>query len=262
MIPLKDRVPSRTFPLVTLLLIGANVAIFLIELSFPPERLQALFERLALIPSRYAGLSPSPAADGGMLLRLLPFVTSMFLHGGWLHLIANMWSLWLFGDNVEDRMGRFRFLLFYLLSGFAAGLLHVAFSLDSSAPTVGASGAVAGVMGAYLFMFPTARIVTLVPILIIPLFINIPSVIFIGFWFISQLFSGIASTAGTGSQEGIAWWAHVGGFAFGALAMPLFRRRDRGTPDEDPHGFRRRFPRNYPRRESPRSYPRDPPWRW
>lgn len=225
MIPLRDRNPSLTFPFVTLALIGLNLLVFLVELSLPPAELRDFFGRLALVPARY---SAGPAS--GFAAWLQPLLTSMFLHAGWLHLISNMWVLWLFGDNVEDRMGRLRFLLFYLLSGIAAGVLHVLFSLSSADPTVGASGAVAGVMGAYVLLYPSARIVTLVPVLIIPLFVNLPAWIFIGFWFVTQLFSGFSSISGVGAQEGIAWWAHVGGFVFGALALPLFRRRDRRLP--------------------------------
>ncbi len=260
MIPLRDRVPSLTFPAVTLALIGANLVVFLVELSLPADELRALFDRLALVPARLAGLSAAVGEAGrptaGFWSHVQPLLTSMFLHGGWLHLIANMWVLWLFGDNVEDRMGHLRFLLFYLLCGVVAGLLHAAFNLSSHTPTVGASGAIAGVMGAYVLMFPGARIFTLVPILIIPLFVNIPAVIFIGFWFLTQLFSGVTSIAGAGSQGGIAWWGHIGGFAFGAISLPLFRRRGRDYPRDDSTGWRR-DPRRRGlfRRASPRGFP-------
>jgi membrane associated rhomboid family serine protease len=230
MIPLKDRNPSQHFPAVTLLLIGANVVVFLIQLSLPPAEQRALFEELGLVPARYTG--GGLGGPDGMLALAQAFLTSMFLHGGWLHLIANMWSLWLFGDNVEDRMGHARFLAFYLLAGFAAGALHIAFAPRLNVPTVGASGAIAGVMGAYVFMFPGARIVTLIPLFFIPLFVDIPALVFIGFWFVSQLFSGVTSIAGAPDEAGIAWWAHVGGFAFGAVTLPIFKRKQRGDPRE------------------------------
>jgi membrane associated rhomboid family serine protease len=150
----------------------------------------------------------------------------MFLHGGWMHIIGNMWSLWIFGDNVEDRMGRTGFLCFYLLSGLTAGVLHIAFNPSSRIPTVGASGAIAGVMGAYLLLFPHARVLTLVPIFIFIQTIELPAVFFLGFWFLTNLLSGIGSLAAHTGAGGVAWWAHIGGFLVGLLwALPL-RRRD------------------------------------
>jgi len=149
--------------------------------------------------------------------------SSMFIHAGWFHLISNMWILFIFADNVEDRMGSASFLLFYLLSGIAAALLQVFFFPDSAIPVVGASGAIAGVLGAYILLYPTARVVTLLPLLIFFTIVNIPAVLYLGFWFISQLFSGLASVGGAGG--GVAWWAHIGGFLIGLLLSPLFRHR-------------------------------------
>jgi membrane associated rhomboid family serine protease len=227
MIPLKDKVPHERTPVVTVLLIAINGLVFLYMLSLSRPELNGLLASWAFIPERYAGLFQEGPPNGLPAL-IPPLLTSMFLHGGWLHLISNMWILWLFGDNVEDRMGHGRFLVFYLLSGLAATALHLAFALDSDVPTIGASGAIAGVMGAYVLMFPGARIITLIPVFFIPLFVDIPAVIFIGFWFITQLFSGVASLTDTAARAGIAWWAHVGGFAFGAVSLPLFRRGRRG----------------------------------
>src|SRR5262249_54633284 len=155
-------------------------------------------------------------------------VSSMFLHGGWMHIIGNMWSLWIFGDNVEDRMGRIGFGCFYLLSGLAAGALHIIFNANSHAPTVGASGAIAGVMGAYLLLFPHATVITLVPIFIFLQAVELPAVVFLGLWFLINLWSGIGSLAAHTQAGGVAWWGHIGGFLLGILwALPLRRREDR-----------------------------------
>jgi len=164
----------------------------------------------------------------------------MFLHGGWMHFISNMWSLWLFGDNVEDCMGHLRFLIFYLLCGLAAGFIHFMFNPTAQVPTIGASGAIAGVMGAYFVMFPTARVITLVPIFFLPYFIEIPAVFYLGIWFMMQLFSGMFSLVLPTGAGGIAWWAHVGGFLFGILVLPFFRRR-RGRPFYADEFFYRNF---------------------
>jgi membrane associated rhomboid family serine protease len=151
-------------------------------------------------------------------------LASMFLHGGWFHIISNMWILIIFGDNVEDRMGGVRYLVFYLLSGTAAALLQALLYPASSIPMVGASGAIAGVLGAYLILFPRARVASLVPIFFIFTLVEIPALIFLGFWFISQLFSGWLALGGA-DMSGVAWWAHVGGFVFGILAVSFFARR-------------------------------------
>jgi membrane associated rhomboid family serine protease len=155
--------------------------------------------------------------------------TNMFLHGGWFHIISNMWVLYIFGDNVEDRMGSGRYLVFYLLSGLAANLLQLFFSPGSDVPTIGASGAIAGVLGGYFLLFPRARVITLILLFIFPWFVEIPAVIFLGFWFVTQLFSGLSSLGTAAGMEmgGIAWWAHVGGFVFGLLLVRIFSRRPR-----------------------------------
>jgi hypothetical protein len=152
----------------------------------------------------------------------------MFLHGGWLHLIGNMWYLWIFGDNVEDRLGHFPFFIFYLLSGIGAGIVHTILNANTFVPTIGASGAIAGVLGAYLVSYPFARVLTLVPIFVFIQVIEIPAMIVLGFWFVIQFFSGAAALATAGPNSGgVAWWAHVGGFVIGMVLIGLFPRKDR-----------------------------------
>lgn len=218
MIPIKDTVPRRTYPFTTLLIISVNLLVFAFELSLP-ERIRNDFIYLfGLVPARYSHHRWAHFF-GVHLDAYWPFVTSLFLHGGWLHIIGNMWFLYLFGDNVEDRMGHCRFLFFYLLAGLAANLVHFFVNQDSTMPVIGASGAIAGVMAAYLRLFPRARIVTLVPILFFPLFFEVPAFLFMGFWFLMQLLSGAVSLAVTNTGEGIAWWAHIGGFSVGYLLV-------------------------------------------
>lgn len=218
MIPLRDTVQSFRFPAVTVGIICVNVFVFLVELSLGPMGLERLFFSWGIVPLRFT----HPRLEANYLTLL----SSMFLHGGWMHIIGNMWSLWIFGDNVEDRMGRAGFLCFYLLSGLAAGTVHILTNMDSRVPTVGASGAIAGVMGAYLLLFPHSTVVTLVPIFFFMHVIEVPAILFLGFWFLTQLFSGTLSLAAAGTQAGgVAWWAHIGGFAVGFLWSLLLRRR-------------------------------------
>ena len=218
MIPLRDTVPSSRFPMVTLGIIVVNVLVFLAELNLSSWALEDAFRTWGVVPLRFT--HPRLQANYFTLL------SSMFLHGGWMHIIGNMWSLWIFGDNVEDRMGRGGFLLFYLLSGLAAGAVHIVTNPASTVPTVGASGAIAGVMGAYLLLYPHATVVTLVPIFFFLQVVELPAILFLGFWFVTQLFSGTLSLAAAGAQAGgVAWWAHIGGFVVGFLwAVPLRRR--------------------------------------
>lgn len=235
MIPIKDTVPRRIFPYMTFLLIAANGLVFLFQLSLPEPSLEELIYLFGLVPARYT--HPAWTAAVGLPLDVYwPFMTSMFLHGGWFHLIANMWSLYLFGDNVEERLGHLRFLFFYLLAGAAANAAHFALNHDSTIPVIGASGAIAGIMAAYLRLFPFARIITLVPIIFIPYFFELPAFVFMGIWFLIQLFSGAASLA-MAEGGGIAWWAHIGGFAVGFLLIrPLCgSRRDSCHDDEKYH---------------------------
>ena len=226
MIPIQDTVPRRSPPLVTYVLIMVNTAVFLFELWLPEPQLERLLYLFGMVPARYS--HPEWAAALGFPLDdYWPFLTSMFLHSGWLHFLGNMWFLWLFGDNVEDRMGPWRFLAFYLLCGLAAGLTHWFTNQHSTVPAIGASGAIAGVMGAYLVMFPLARIVAVVPIFFYPAFVEIPAFFYLLFWFFMQFFSGTLSLVAPSAGGGVAWWAHVGGFAAGIVLLPLFRRSRR-----------------------------------
>ncbi|MFZ5882537.1 MAG: rhomboid family intramembrane serine protease [Chloroflexota bacterium] len=218
MLPLKDTVPSRTFPIVNWMLIAANVLAFLwlADAGANSERLVASF---ALIPKRFLLDLANP-------YEYLTLFTSMFMHGGWAHLLSNMLALYIFGDNVEDRMGSGRYLLFYLLSGTAAAFAHIFFNPTSTVPTIGASGAISGVLAAYLIFFPYARVITLIPVFFLPWFVEIPALFYLGMWFLLQLSNGLFSVvAGVQAFGGVAWWAHVGGFAAGLLLAPFFARR-------------------------------------
>jgi membrane associated rhomboid family serine protease len=221
MIPLRDTIPSRQVPVVTWALISVNVLVFLFELSLSPEELEAFIHLFGIVPARYS--HPEWAmAVGFPIDSYWPFVTSMFLHGGFLHVIGNMWSLWIFGDNVEERMGRSRFLIFYLLTGLIAGITHYYTNIDSTIPTVGASGAIAGVLGAYFLLFPHARIIVLVPIFIFPFFFEVPAVLYLFFWFLSQVFAGTLEGLNPKTVGGVAVWAHAGGFVAGMVLHRLF----------------------------------------
>ncbi len=233
MIPLHDTIPSRERPFVVWSIILLNTIVFLFELSLPKGTLEALFYNFGLVPARYT--HPEWAVVYGLPLDdYWPFLTNMFLHGGWTHILGNMWFLWIFGDNVEDRLGHWRFLLFYLLAGIAAGVVHVMFNVHSTVPSVGASGAIAGVMGAYLLLFPSSRVVTLIPVFFIPYIIEIPALVFIGFWFLAQLFSGTFALAEPQAVGGIAWWAHIGGFVAGIALLPILKKsRRRYRPHYD-----------------------------
>lgn len=217
MFPLRDTVRSRSFPIVNWLLISVNVLIFIILLGLGPQA-EVWATALGVVPARLFGHFD--------LHNALTLLTSMFLHGGWAHLFSNMFALYIFGDNVEDRMGSGRYLLFYLVCGVAAAFVHAMFNPNSTVPTVGASGAISGVLAAYLLFFPSARVITLVPLFFLPWFIEVPALLYIGFWFLSQLLNGFLAIAG-GMQAfgGVAWWAHVGGFVTGLLAAPLLGRR-------------------------------------
>lgn len=218
MFPLKDIQPSYSRPVVTTLLIAANILVFLFEWSLP-EYSRHYLSRSALI--QMYGLTPDH-------FRLSALVTSMFLHGGWMHVLGNMLYLWVFGNRLEDALGHGKFLIFYLLCGVAAALAQVLLNPFSTLPIVGASGAIAGVMGAYLLKFPSARILTLVFIVIFATTFEIPAVILLGYWFIIQLFSGLGSIAQTNlSTGGVAWFAHVGGFLAGMVLVKVMGTRDR-----------------------------------
>lgn len=222
MIPLRDNIPSRRFPLMTVLLIIANILIFFYETSLPLGDREALVQTYGLVPREITDLWPSLTPD--VSGNYLPLVTAMFLHAGWLHVLGNMLFLWVFADNVEDLLGSGRFLVFYLSAGLAGNLAHLLANPASTLPTVGASGAVAGVLGAYMITFPRARVLTLVPILFFVTTAEIPAVFFLAFWFLLQLASGVASL-GVSTSGGVAWWAHIGGFIAGAILMTIMRER-------------------------------------
>jgi membrane associated rhomboid family serine protease len=228
MIPLRDNVPSRGTPVMTVLLIATNVLVFLYELSLG-RALPRLFYELAVIPSRYVhGVSVTPSGgveEANFALLVFPLFASMFLHGGWLHLLGNMLYLWIFGDNVEDRMGHFRFLIFYLICGLAATFGHIWSSPNSTMPSLGASGAIAGVLSGYLMLYPRAKVLILVPMWFFFTF-EVPAMFFLGFWFLQQLLFGIGSLGPASAQTGgVAWWAHIGGFLAGAILVHVFTQR-------------------------------------
>jgi membrane associated rhomboid family serine protease len=217
MIPIRDTLRSRRFPQANWLIILANAVAFFYELRIGPSALNGFINTWGLVPVR---LWSDPQSAW------VTIFSAMFLHGGWFHIVSNMWVLFIFGDNVEDRMGSGQYLVFYLLSGVVAGLMQAFLLPGSAAPMIGASGAIAGVLGAYLVLFPRARILSLVPIFFIFTLIEIPAIIFLLFWFASQLFSGFLSLGGA-SGSGVAWWAHIGGFLFGLLSVFVFARRRR-----------------------------------
>ena len=220
-IPIRDNVPSRRTAWLNYLLIAANAAVFLYQRTLTAREELRLVYSLGLVPARFS--IPGWATQAGLpAVGYLPFLTAIFLHGGWGHLISNMWSLWLFGDNVEDRLGPGRFLLLYLGAGVAANILQYHANLTSRIPTIGASGAIAGVMGAYFLLYPRARIITLVPIFFYPLFLEIPAFFYLLLWFLTQILYAGLQPAGGG---GVAWWAHIGGFVFGMLGSLLLARR-------------------------------------
>ena len=215
MFPISDVIPSRTTPFVTIGLIAVNALAFLYELRLDDAELDYLARTAGVVPAAFS------ARD---------IVTSMFLHGGWLHFLGNMLYLWIFGDNVEDRFGHLRFLLFYLACGAVAAVAHVTINPGSTMPMIGASGAIAGVMGAYFVLFPQSRVLAGVFIIFIIDVIEIPAIFFLGIWFLMQLFSGVGSLVET-AEGGIAFFAHVGGFAAGALAGLGARMRARSRRD-------------------------------
>jgi membrane associated rhomboid family serine protease len=213
MFPVSDIIPSRTTPVVTVSLIVANALVFLYMVALPEDRLQAFVAAYAVVPAWFS---------------LQTLFTSQFLHAGWMHIIGNMLYLWIFGDNVEDRLGHVRFLLFYLGAGALAAILQLLFSPESTVPMLGASGAIAGVMGAYFVLYPQSRVLTAIFILIFFDLVEIPAVFFLGIWFLMQLLSGVGSIGvGNAAQGGTAFWAHVGGFVFGVLIGAVLRVRDR-----------------------------------
>jgi len=215
MIPIRNTIRSKNYPVVNTAIIVLNVLFFVIELTQGDE-LNRFIYTYGLVPAKYT----VPAISSYFTLgqQIISFVSFMFLHGGFFHLLGNMWSLYIFGDNVEDRLGPLRYLLFYLLCGLASGFSHLVINWNSQMPTIGASGAIAGVMGAYMILYPKSRILTLIPMFFFFPLVEIPAVFFLGIWFIFQFLSA----ASTGGQGGIAWWAHIGGFIFGIIFLKMF----------------------------------------
>lgn len=227
MFPLKDDIPSQRFPVVNVWLIIVNILCFVYQLSLGPDQ-EAFIVTHGFVPARFVA---EQAGSGISLGSYGPIFSSMFLHGGLLHVFANLWMLWIFGDNVEDRMGHGRYLLFYLLCGVGAAFAQFWANPQARVPMIGASGAIAGVLGAYVFLFPRARILTFIPIFILFYLVEIPAYFFIGFWFLMQFLQGAAQQAALGGlvEGGVAWWAHVGGFAAGVLLLYFFKRDGKKT---------------------------------
>jgi hypothetical protein len=216
MIPLRDTTPTRNYPVVNTTIIGINVVVFVIQFLQGAE-INRFIYIYGLVPARYTFPQIAEYFTPGQ--QVFSLISFMFLHGGVWHILGNMWSLYIFGDNVEDHLGPIRYALFYMLCGIASGLSHLILNLNSNIPTIGASGAIAGVMGAYFLLHPRSKILTLIPIFFIPYFINIPAFVFLGLWFLLQFISAAGSH---GAVSGIAWWAHIGGFVFGMLFLKLF----------------------------------------
>jgi len=228
MFPLRDINKSHTVPFVNLTFIAINVLVFFFELSLGEEGLENLFRTIGLVPYKFLDdFGPGQIAT---------IFTSMFLHGGWMHLLSNMWALYIFGDNIEDRMGHARYFAFYILCGIAAALTQVFASAGSHIPTVGASGAIAGVLGGYIVLFPGARVLAAIPIFYIIRFVEVPAILYLGFWFASQFFTGVASLGATteDGSGGVAWWAHIGGFVLGVVLVKIFEKRggNKGMAEE------------------------------
>jgi membrane associated rhomboid family serine protease len=227
MIPIRDDAPRRTEPLVTYFLVALNVLLFLYQVTLPPGQRAGFEFQFGFVPLRldawFAGVEPTALA-------VVPAFTSMFLHASWLHLLGNMWFLVIFGDNVEDRLGHFRYLIFYLLCGLAASLTHLLFNLHSNVPSVGASGAIAGVLGAYFLLFPSARVLTWFGFFILWL----PAWLVLGYWFVLQFLSGAAGSLTVASQKGgVAFWAHVGGFLTGMALIKVLPVRKQSYAFEE-----------------------------
>ncbi len=215
MFPIRDTIRSRSFPFINWMIIILNTLIFLFQSNLSQSALDSFINTFALIPARI---------DPGSPLTWYPILTHFWLHSSLLHLVSNMWILFIFGDNVEDRLGSFRYLIFYLLGGICAGSLQYFFSVGTEIPALGASGAIASVMGAYFLFFPRSKVVTFIPILLFVWFVNISSYVYLGIWFLIQVLSGLASlqSPASASMGGVAWWAHIGGFLFGLLMAKPF----------------------------------------
>jgi len=214
MFPIRDTQPSYSKPVVTVFLIVINLLVFLYEFSLDGYSQNEFVATYALVPEHF---------------QFINILTSMFLHGGWMHVLGNMWFLWIFGDNIEDILGHSKYLMFYLLCGVVASLTHILLNPGSTLPSVGASGAIAGVLGAYLLLFPRARVTTLIPIFIFFWIRDLPAIFILGLWFVLQLFSGVGSPSVAGQEQagGVAYFAHIGGFILGMILIAVMRPRRR-----------------------------------
>jgi membrane associated rhomboid family serine protease len=227
MIPLYDDNPRVTFPFVTVLLIAANLIVFVYQLSLGPGDSRAFVFLYGMIPSHVGGALQT---GSGLGLALRPLFTSMFVHSWWLHIIGNMWFLWIFGDNTEDAFGHFGYLIFYLACGLAGGIAHTIANWGSNLPAVGASGAIAGVMGAYLVLYPRARVLTLIILVVFFFTVRLPAIVVIGILFLIEFFNGIGSL-GVANAGGVAFWAHIGGFVLGVIAGLALKQRASRSPE-------------------------------
>ena len=230
MIPLRDTIPSRTVPFFNVLLIFANVAAFVLEMA-QGERLDAFLNAFAFVPARF--FHPGLYEGWTFGANVVTIFTAMFLHGGLLHLLGNMLFLWIFGDNVEDALGHFRYLFFYFASGLGATLLQAFLTPVSAVPNLGASGAIAGVLGAYMVLYPRARVVTLIPLVFLFPMVEIPAALYLLGWFLMQFWMGsgsLAHGAARAASGGVAWWAHVGGFLTGVALVFVLRPARRPAP--------------------------------
>ncbi len=225
MIPIRDNQPSNSLPVVTYILMGINLLVFLLQMQIASGE-EVFFYSYGLVPAKYTVYEMS--RHFSITNQVFSIFTYMFLHGGFLHFLGNMWSLYIFGDNVEEYFGPLRFAGFYVICGIISGLFHFFINPISMVPTIGASGAIAGVMGAYFLLYPKARILTVIPIIIIPWFVEIPAFIFLGFWFLIQFFNA----AGSGAGSGIAWWAHIGGFIAGLVLVKLNKKMPKTGADQ------------------------------
>jgi len=223
MLPLIDNLPVFRRPVAVYTLILLNVLVFLLELMLDDRTLAGVFYLFGLVPARYT--HPDWAMVMGLPLNdFWPFLTSQFLHGDWLHLFFNMWTLWIFGPKLEDRFGPAVFTVFYLCAGISAGVVQWFSDVESTVPTVGASGAIAGVMGGYFLLYPAARLVVMVPIWIIPLFFQVSAYLYLVFWFALQFYNGAFALLQPELVGNVAWWAHIGGFVAGMVMLPVFLR--------------------------------------
>lgn len=224
MFPIRDSIPRVHTPYAVYAIILLNVLAFLYQQSLGSAEQMHMLHIFGVVPARYA--FPNWAAGMGYpAYGQLAFITHQFLHGSWIHLLVNMWSLWIFADNIEDVMGPVRFCVFYLCCGVAAVLAHMLSDTSATIPIVGASGAIAGVMGAYFLLYPHAKVTTLIPIIIFPLFIDLPATLYFGVWFGMQILYGLGSIISKEAGASIAWWAHAGGFIAGIAILPLFKRK-------------------------------------